>query len=260
VKSLIKSVLARFGYTLAKTHEPERAAGSPLADSMSDVLARVSQLGFFPATVIDVGVASGTASLYQSFPKSFHLLVEPLIEFETEIESLLRTYEGKAVFAAATSFDGQIQLNVHTEHLDGSSILCEQMGEDFDGVARTIPAVKIDTIVEENELQGPFLIKVDVQGAEIEVLNGAKEVLADTELLLLEVSLFEFMKESPELFDIVSHMKELGFVVYDIYGGHSRPLDGALGQCDIAFVKEQGMFRNDHRYATPDQWQKLTSS
>ena len=104
------------------------------------------------------------------------------------------------------------------------------------------------------------MIKVDVQGAEIEVLNGATEVLADTELLLLEVSLFAFMKESPELFEVVSYMKELGFVVYDIYGGHSRPLDGALGQCDIAFVKEQGMFRNDHRYATPDQWQKLTSS
>lgn len=260
MKSIIKTVLARFGYTLSKSDQAARVTVSTLTESVSDVLAHVSRLGFRPATVIDVGVASGTPSLYQSFPDSFHLLVEPLVEFQSEIESWLRTYQGKAVFAAASSIDGQIQMNVHSEHLDGSSLLHEQMGKEFDGVARTVPSIRVDTVVEDNQLQGPFLVKVDVQGAELEVLDGAKNVLADTELLLLEVSLFKFLKKSPEFYEVVSYLKRLGFVVYDIYGGHRRPLDGALGQCDVAFVKERGRFRNDHRYATPDQWRRLTSS
>lgn len=260
MKTMIKSALARFGYTLVKTQGGGSSGPSSLPESMSDILARVSRLGFRPETVIDVGVASGTPDLYQAFPNAFHLLIEPLVEFDAEIQSSLRSRRGKAVFAAATSVDGQLQIHVHTEHLDGSSILCEEMGADFDGVVRTVPSVRIDTVVEENALQGPFLVKVDVQGAEIEVLNGAKQVLADSELLLLEVSLFEFMKQSAQLFEVVSYMQDAGFVVYDIYGQHHRPLDGALGQCDIAFVKEHGMFRSDHRYATPNQWEELTSS
>ena len=147
-------------------------------------------------------------------------------------------------------------MHVHTEHLDGSSTLQEQMGAEFDGVARTVKAVTIDKVVADEGLEGPYLLKVDVQGAELEALDGARRVLADTELVLLEVSLFEFLRGSPQFFDVVSYMNDRGFVVYDIYGETSRPLDGALGQCDLAFVKSHGMFRNDHRYATADQWSR----
>jgi hypothetical protein len=43
-------------------------------------------------------------------------------------------------------------------------------------------------------------------------------------------------------------MKERQFVVYDIFGWHTRLLDGALAQVDLAFVKENGQFRKHHRY------------
>ena len=54
-------------------------------------------------------------------------------------------------------------------------------------------------------------------------------------------------------------MKNLGFVVYDIFGEQFRPLDGALGQIDMAFVKERGIFRTDHAYATAEQWDMFTT-
>jgi hypothetical protein len=46
-------------------------------------------------------------------------------------------------------------------------------------------------------------------------------------------------------------MKDRGFVVYDICGFVQRPLDGALAQVDLAFVKENGHFRKCHDYAAP---------
>jgi hypothetical protein len=48
-------------------------------------------------------------------------------------------------------------------------------------------------------------------------------------------------------------MKGIGFVVYDIMGLQYRPLDCALSQADLAFVKESGPFRRTHFYATPSQ-------
>lgn len=38
-------------------------------------------------------------------------------------------------------------------------------------------------------------------------------------------------------------MREKGFVVHDLLDGLYRPYDKALGQIDVVFVKENGMFR-----------------
>jgi FkbM family methyltransferase len=230
-----------------------------LNNTMSDILIQASNLGFQPATVIDVGVAHGTKALYTVFPGAFHLLIEPLSEFTQAAETILKTYKGEFINAAASFQDGECILNVHPEHLLGSSVFKEEMGPEFDGFQRKVKTVKVDTIIRLQALEGPYLLKVDVQGAELEVLNGASSTLMNTDLVLLEVSLFEFMKGAPQLSDIVLYMKEKNFVVYDIYGGSRRPLDGALGQVDMAFVKEKGFFRKDHRYATGEQWARIVS-
>ena len=47
--------------------------------------------------------------------------------------------------------------------------------------------------------------------------------------------------------------EEKDLVAYDIISYLYRPLDYALCQVDMAFVKENGMFRKDQRYCTPEQ-------
>jgi len=44
-----------------------------------------------------------------------------------------------------------------------------------------------------------------------------------------------------------------GFVAYDIFGFLYRPLDNALAQTDMIFVRENGPFRATHIFATPEQ-------
>jgi FkbM family methyltransferase len=151
------------------------------------------------------------------------------------------------VIAAASDTPGTVEINVH-KNLDGSSTLKETSGTHVDGVPRQVPTVKIDDLCRVKQLKGPYLIKVDVQGAELTVLGGAQEVLKETDLVILEVSLFQFFTNGPQFFDVVSYMKERNFVVYDIFGGHLRPLDGALAQVDIAFAKEDGLFKKSHAY------------
>ena len=65
------------------------------------------------------------------------------------------------------------------------------------------------------------------------------------------------MKGAPDFYEVIKFMKDHGFVTYDILRGWYRPLDKALGQVDIIFVKENGMFRQDHRFATTNQLQKI---
>ena len=107
-------------------------------------------------------------------------------------------------------------------------------------------------------MAGPYLIKVDVQGAELSVMDGAEGILQETEVIILEVSLFKTMSTNPEIHDVLGYMRKRGFVTYDIFGFRYRPLDGALSQIDMVFVKENGLFRQSHAFASPQQRERMT--
>ena len=226
-------------------------------NSLSQSLKSLRQKKFYPSTIIDIGVGKGTKSLYINFPKSFFLLIEPIKNYEYYLKKILKKYNGEYCLAAASYKKGLISFNFHPNHMDGSSLLKEEIGEIADGIEIEVPTVRIDDLVREKKLKGPFLIKVDVQGAELDVLKGSEKTLKKTEVIILEVSFFKFMKGAPEFYEVICFMKEYGFVAYDILKGFYRPLDDALGQIDIIFVKENGFLRKDHRFGLPKQLKKL---
>ena len=118
---------------------------------------------------------------------------------------------------------------------------------------RSVPAISLDQLATRLSLMGPFLLKVDVQGAELSVLAGADQILAQAEYVLLEVSFFRFFAGGPVMGEVIEYMRARGFVPYDVLGFQYRPWDGALAQVDLAFTREQGPLRAVQLYATADQ-------
>ena len=250
-KQLVKNCFAAFGLELRK--KPLRTVARA---SMRGALRQLSSLGFQPATVIDAGVATQTLELYEEFKASHFLLIEPLAEFEPFLQKICSTFNAQYVLAAAGQAPGTAAFNVHADKVS-SSLLHEVEGAAVDGTPRTVPVVSLDQLAAEKNLSGPFLIKLDVQGAELQVLAGAARTLQQTEVVMLEGTLFATMIGGPQLYDLVTHMKDLGFVVYDLYPILYRPLDNALAQVDMLFVREHGPFRQSHAYATPEQRKAL---
>lgn len=224
----------------------------PPRGTMAGALRQLARIGLAPNTVIDVGAASHTQELYEAFPRSAMLLIEPLVEFEPALRKICATYDAQYVLAAAGERSGVATLNVHPG-LFGSSLLNEVEGAAVDGTPREVSIVTIDQVCAEKGLRGPYVIKADVQGAELQVLAGATQTLRDTEAVILEASLFGFYLGGPQLYDVISRLKEFGFVAYDIYGFLYRPLDDALSQLDIVFVREESALRKSHAYATAKQ-------
>ncbi len=216
------------------------------------VLDHYRTLGLSPATVIDVGVGTGTPELYDAFPGVPLLLVEPLEEWRGALEALQRARAADVVIAAAGPAAGSTEIAVHRVPAC-SSLFGGRRGDGTDPERRTVAVVTLDELVAARGRTGPYVVKVDVEGAELHVLGGATGVLRESELVLLEVSLFQLVPEAPQLHDVVGWMHEHGFVVAALYNGHNRPLDGQLAQIDIAFVQAGGRFRREHAYATPEQ-------
>ncbi|MDX2478964.1 MAG: FkbM family methyltransferase [Desulfuromusa sp.] len=249
---LVKRLANRCGFDIQRL-----SSQSKIRTTLNASYSHMHKLGLRPKTVTDVGVAQGTSELYINFPDAYYLLIEPLVRFEPDLKKNLRKYKGSYVLAAAGKCSGQVTFNVHDSHLEGSSLYKESMGESADGHEITVSVLPIDTIVRDKKLSAPFFIKVDVQGAELDVLDGCKSILKDTEAIALEVSMFQFMRNSPQFHEVIFYMKQRGFVTFDIIPGWNRPLDDALGQVDIIFVKENGKFRQTHAYATDEQLRSI---
>jgi len=146
---------------------------------------------------------------------------------------------------AAGKQNGECLLTIWKDLL-GSSVLPD-VGYVFEegdrAEQRIVSLVGIDSLIRSKKIEAPQLAKLDVQGFEIDVLLGGSLLFDSCEAIILEVSFFEFLKGQPQFPEVISFMEQRNFVPYDIFNFLARPTDGAVGQCDICFVKKQGMFR-----------------
>ncbi len=119
-------------------------------------------------------------------------------------------------------------------------------------LTRVVKTVRIQThrIDDIPEVADTDLLKLDVQGAELDVLKGAERVLADAVLVHSEVEFVEMYKGQPMFADVDCHLRGQGFVFHTFAGISGRafkPLlvrnDPNQPQCqalwaDVVYVKD----------------------
>ena len=97
-----------------------------------------------------------------------------------------------------------------------------------------LPVLTLDQIFAQHSLSQPDFIKIDVQGAEIDVLRGASKVATGVSAIQCEVSLMEYNQGGPDFSTVTKFMSDLGLVPYSIFEGHWH--ENQLIQIDILFV------------------------
>lgn len=251
-------VLGLAGFELRRSDAPGDDRASILG-----ILENARRNGLQPGSIIDVGAAFGDFSraAAEAFPGKGLLLVEPLEEYGDPLQALVSAFPGRVhwIKAAASSAAGQVTFHVHDD-LVGSSMLREAEGAGVDGKERTIPAVRLEDEIRARRLAPPYLLKVDVQGNELAVIEGMGGALAETDFAILEVSFFDFFRGGSTVVDVVAAMAARGLVPYDVTHPLYRPLDGALAQIDLCFVPKSGVLRSQHSYASPAQRRERTAA
>lgn len=240
---MVNALIRPFGVALRRLNRPTR--------DFEDFIKSLDRLGVHFRTVVDVGVAHGTPGLYKALPMARYYLVEPVDEMRPVLERLKSELDADYFLVAAGAEDREVSFFVHDD-VSGSSLYKQAEGEVLDGRSRTVTMRRLDTILP-TELARPVLLKIDTQGHEIDVLKGAPNLLKQVDLILLEASLMGFRKDAPEIGDVIHAVSEMGFSVYDLLEGHSRALDGALAQVDIAFVPNDSRLRADPRFFSDEQ-------
>jgi hypothetical protein len=112
------------------------------------------------------------------------------------------------------------------------------------------PMRSLDSLVESDGLPPPDLIKIDVQGFELEVLKGGERALAGAQAALLEVNWCAFAPGVPLVDEVVAYMSGRGFAWWDVMGLLRRPADDALWQMDVMFVRRDHALRGESAFDT----------
>lgn len=111
----------------------------------------------------------------------------------------------------------------------------------FPETARTRETViecrRLDSWADEHALSDDVLLKLDVQGAEIDVLQGAGDLLGRIRMIVAELSLEEMYVDAPLFSDVVGELARCGFELEDIIGQLRGRDDQRLFQVDGLFVR-----------------------
>lgn len=204
--------------------------------TMKAALRRAAGIGICPATMIDVGAASGAWSQIgrEVFPLARGLLIEPLQERRVELDTFVADWSGTAIeTVVAGSEASEVTFNITADH-DGSGVY----GLDGGGTQRTLPQLSVDELVSRHNMPGPYLLKLDTHGYEIPILSGASSTLAETELIVVEVYGFLPAPTAVCFWELCSWLQEKGFRPSDITDLMGRQRDGMFWQADMFFLRD----------------------
>lgn len=125
----------------------------------------------------------------------------------------------------------------------GSSIYAERSNVPRE--QRQLKTRTLDAVLNEARFTAPsLLIKLDVQGAELEVLRGGRAAMLNAEVVQLEVALTRYNEGAPLAEAVIAFMAEQGFSIFDICG-FVRPDPSYLSQIDVLFVRQSSKLRKE---------------
>ncbi len=193
--------------------------------------------GFRPRRALDIGgyVGAWTRTCKDIWPETEICTVEAQPDKAQELEAMARLLPGvqvrRALLSDSAGRDEQFNLAE-----SGSSMMTLLSNRDA-------PSIRLQTqtlakLVAGTPFEKPDLIKVDVQGAELKVLDGGPLVLAHAEVVILEISLIEEYSGAPLFADVVAYMHARGFRAQDICTIFRNTASQVMNEADVIFVKQ----------------------
>lgn len=242
MKKLVKTVFNKLGFEIIKKGNVENAF-----ELQEKIIGDTKR----PITIFDVGAHVGNISLkynklfpnsriysFEPFPESFKSLKESTSE-HTNIKPFNK---GLGKHVGTSKFHS----NVHEQ--TNSILATHEKGNrnwGSENMLQTkevlnIELTTIDYVVEEEDIKKIDILKMDVQGAEYQVMAGAKKTIEKgmIGLIYTEIITIPTYENQQELDEALKMFREYGFELFNIYNsGHTE--DGRLQYIDAVFVNPE---------------------
>jgi FkbM family methyltransferase len=188
----------------------------------------LQKLGWRPRSVLDIGGYKGywTRQVRSSFPSASFVVVEPNRHIELETIGVPVYYE---VLSSEVK-----QVPWYSNMTTGDS-LYKELTRHYSNVSPTLRATTtLDRLFPEKRFD---CIKLDCQGAELDILKGGSALLQSTDVILIECSFAgKYNEGAPSFLQYIQYLDSIGFSPVDIPELHRA--NGILCQIDILFLRK----------------------
>jgi FkbM family methyltransferase len=229
--------------------ELRRAAhgGHDSGDRLVDFLGMLRVMGFTPKTIYDIGANRGawSAKVLRVFPDSKYVLFEPQAHLKGEITKATGNRPNITLRQAAVS-DAIGTAEFAEFEWDVCSRLSSEMDPAWDVKTKKV-TVETTTVDQEVGRAGgmvPDLLKIDAEGHDFRVLDGARSALGKTPVVLVEAAVCCPSMENT-VRRVVDRMWDEGYSlagIVDLNEFHvpGKQISGVLWLIDLAFCLTDG--------------------
>jgi len=198
-------------------------------------------------TVLDVGANTGqyAMSIREAGFKGKIISFEPLSDAYNQLRKNSKGDE-KWIVADRTALgsrDGEAVINISANSV--SSSILPMM--DSHRVASSesayigkeeITISRLDSLMPSLDLDGEIFMKIDVQGLEVDVLQGASNLLEKIRGLQVELSLLELYAGQLSMHSMINLVGDIGFELYALFPGFVDESSGRMLQVDGIFFRK----------------------
>jgi FkbM family methyltransferase len=181
-------------------------------------------------TIIDVGVEKGTDFLTNKFPDAKYYLIEANPIFYEHLEKdFLKKFKGKL-------FKSEAGNEIAKKYLfDSGPISSFYTRDDYKFKdKRLVSVLPLDNILKNEEFRKNTLLKVDCEGGELDVLNGASNILNIVSYVIVELRLQKIKTYNPS--DLINYLFQKNFIWSSILKIYYAKY--GIDYIDILFVKK----------------------
>jgi FkbM family methyltransferase len=197
-------------------------------------------------TIVDVGANRGQFTLFalDAFPAASIVSLEPLAAPAACFRRVFAEERRVTLHHAALGPEtGQSTMHV-SRHDDSSSLLpiTATQQQIFRGTeevrTETVRTGPLSEFVDGSSIEEPALLKVDVQGYELEALRACGDLLDKFAYVYAEASFIELYEGQVLADDLVAWLRERGYELVDSYGA-SSDAHGRKIQADMLFKRSE---------------------
>lgn len=257
-KNIIKKITNRIGYDIIsienydkltgtkKYYESNSYAKNNLLENFFTIL--INQ-NYYPETIYDIGANKGTwtKECLKYFPNATYYMFEPQINLKTDLDLLFKKHKNIQLFSVGVgNVNDELNFTMHERDDSCTFSFSEQEAQNRGFKQIKAPIVKLESFAKENNLKTPSILKIDAEGLDLEVLEGANKLLNNVEIIMVEVGIMNGRIKNSALI-MSDYLDKKGFKLFDITDINRPFSNKVLWLCEFVYIKKSGKL--DKNYA-----------
>lgn len=246
MKKIIKKIVLKLTYPIIRWLgfvRPQQNKERDKGYLLNNLISIIKNNHYTPKLIVDVGANHGTWSRVwkNAFPNTRFIMIEPQYWLQPSFEDLLDSHTVFLPIGAGKQ-NGSFKFTINSDRDDSSTFYLsadEALARGYKQIE--IPVKTLNAIVQENGNSIPDIVKIDAEGIDIDVLDGASDLFGKTEMFMVEASINSTLKQT-ELNNVVNYMESKGYRAFEITDINRPFPNNVLWLVELVFIRKGGFF------------------